>query len=126
MAETKLDLDQAWKRLLDARTQYEGAREQLKNLHLGVGAGRESGQRKQQLVEFSEKQRDDAASDIATCMLIYQEAARARDAASNASLTSTNLDISKSMKTWAIIVGVAAVAQTIATVLQLVHGWICK
>ncbi|HET7540707.1 MAG TPA: hypothetical protein VFK05_12570 [Polyangiaceae bacterium] len=116
-----MDVSEVWARLLAARQSYEGAREELKNLHLGVN--RETGQRRRQLEEMFERQRDEAAEAISTYMLLYQEAARARDAESAAQLTSTNLAISASMKTWTVIVGVAAIAQSLAAIVQLWHGW---
>jgi hypothetical protein len=112
----KIDVGEAWDRLMGARQAYEGARSQLKSLELGTHP--EKGQRKQQLVEMFGRQSDEAADDIATCMLFYQEAARARDAESNAQLTATNLAISKSMKRWTVAIVAVTAIQAVAAVIQ--------
>lgn len=117
MAEQKIDVDEVWGRLVGARQAYERAREQLRNLELGVNRV-ESGQKKQELIKMYERQRVEATEDISTCMLIYQEAARARDAESSAQLTTTNLEISKGMKRWTVAIVIATAIQAVTAVIQ--------
>jgi hypothetical protein len=117
VAEQKIDVDEVWGRLVGARQAYERAREQLRNLELGVNRV-ESGQKKQELIKMYERQRVEATEDISTCMLIYQEAARARDAESSAQLTTTNLEISKGMKRWTVAIVIATAIQAVTAVIQ--------
>jgi hypothetical protein len=111
----EFDAKKELKRVLEAIQSYEAMRATVDHLRLSKGGPPEE---RGPLLRQVLKRRRDAAEHVATSMLLYQEAARARDAEGNAQLTATNLSISQSMKHWTVAIVVVTAIQAVTAVIQ--------
>jgi hypothetical protein len=111
----RLVVGECFTRLMEATQRYEALRRDYRALEANETIPRD---KRAATLEPIAAKRKSARDELTVAMLLYQEAARARDSEAATTLANANVDISKSMKRWTVLIVAATAVQAVFAALQ--------